>query len=110
MPAMPPRPPWTFKKPENLGEADALINETEIKGHLRHPEEVLRWRKDEFLRMGFNESMSIFLSDTNIDLHQMEDRLLKRGCDHMTAVDILLGTNSFGDDPAWGWNQDEEGE
>lgn len=105
MPAMPPRH-RVPKTPENMKDNSALINE--MAQRVRHPEEVLKWRKDEFVRMGFSEPMSIFLSSTNIDLHQMEDKLLKRGCDHVTAVDILLGTNFLGDDPTWGWDDENE--
>jgi len=90
--------------PTNSKEADFLISKM---GNTGHTKQVLQWRRDQFERMGFSEPMSIFLSHTHIDLHQMED-LLKRGCEHTLAVDILLGTNFLGEDPNWNWQGIED--
>jgi len=92
--------------PTNPDEADSLISKMGVRGHSK---QVLQWRNQEFLRMGFIEAMSSFLAHTNIDLHMME-KILKNGCDRTTAVDILLGTNFLGDDPTWNWQGVEDGE
>lgn len=92
--------PLLANMPTNHDQADSLISKMGARGHSK---EVLQWRKDEFLRMGFTDPMSSFLSHTHIDLHIMEHRFLKRGCEHAVAIDILLGTNFIGEDPNWNW-------
>lgn len=100
--------PLLSQLPTNPNQADTLISKMGGQGHSK---EVLQWRSDEFLRMGFIEPMAAFLAHTHIDLHVMEYKLLKMGCEHTTAVDILLGTNFMGDDPTWNWQGvDDESE
>lgn len=68
---------------------------------LSHPEEILEYRKSEYARMGFPDYLTEYLAATFIDLHEME-RLLKNGCPHDLAMEILIGTWVLGpDDPNW---------
>jgi hypothetical protein len=76
---------------------------------IAHPEQLLEYRQDEFLRMRFADYMAAMLASTHIDLHQMED-LLKKGCSHDLAAQILMGTMCgdsreaySGEDSRWGW-------
>ena len=51
---------------------------------------VTSWRLREFLRLGFDDEVSEFLSGLpHVDLHQAED-LLKQGCPHALATRILV--------------------
>lgn len=72
----------------------------EVSGSNIHSEQVLQWREREFKRMGFVDFVADFLASTRIDLHQMES-LLKAGCEHRTAAEILMGTSTFGEDENW---------
>ena len=65
-----------------------------------HEKRVLEWRNESFDAMGFDEVMAALLAHTHIDMAQMRD-LLANGCQHETAVRILMGTNFLGDDPEW---------
>lgn len=71
-----------------------------------HPNKVLEWRQDEFRRLGFAEYIADFLASTKIDLTQME-QLLKRGCQHDYALQILMGTQWSGDDEKWNWTDED---
>lgn len=73
---------------------------SEVSGSTTHPEQVLQWREKEFKRMGFVDFVADFLASTRIDLHQMES-LLKAGCQHRTAAEILMGTMWSGEDDYW---------
>lgn len=72
----------------------------EVSGSAIHSDQVLKWREDQFKRMGFFDYIAEFLASTRIDLHQMED-LLKAGCPHRTAAEILIGTCWAGEDEHW---------
>lgn len=61
---------------------------------------VYQWRLDEFQRMGFMRYVAEMLAAGRIDLHQMED-LLKAGCEHHLALEILAGTAWNGEDEAF---------
>ncbi len=59
---------------------------------LEEPEavEVLRWRFDVLLRVGFEiEQAAVLAANVEIDLHTAED-LLRRGCPSGTAMRILI--------------------
>lgn len=62
-----------------------------------HSEVVLNWRQERFVAMGFDAHDADNLAETNIDLHRMED-LLNAGCGHDLAIEILSGTNWYGED------------
>lgn len=52
--------------------------------------EVLRWRFDVLLRVGFGlEQAAVLAANVEVDLHAAED-LLRRGCPAATAMRILL--------------------
>src|SRR5882672_10286797 len=68
-----------------------------------HSEGVLKWRRTRFTEMGFVDYLAEFLADTRIDLYVMHD-LLKKGCPHDLAMDILMGTTAGGaEDHQWDW-------
>lgn len=51
--------------------------------------EVLRWRFDGLLRIGFEiEQAAVLAANVEIDLHAAED-LMRRGCPPDTAIRIL---------------------
>ena len=53
-------------------------------------QEVLRWRFDELVRVGYEPSEAMVIaSNVEVDLHQAVE-LLKRGCPQATALHILL--------------------
>ena len=79
---------------------------TEVSASGVHAEVVLIWRQDEFRRMGFADYAADLLASTRIDLHEMED-LLKKGCAHDLAMQILMGTMWSGDDPSWQWTDEK---
>lgn len=66
---------------------------------------VLAWREDQFLRLGFVEYVAAFLSATKIDLTKMRD-LIAAGCPNDLAAQILMGTDSFGEDMNWLWTDE----
>jgi len=52
--------------------------------------EVLRWRFDVLLRVGFEiEQAAVLAANVEIDLHRAE-ALMRRGCPTETAMRILL--------------------
>jgi hypothetical protein len=52
--------------------------------------EVLRWRFDVLIRVGFElEQAAVLAANVEVDLHTAED-LLRRGCPVATAMRILL--------------------
>jgi len=58
---------------------------------LEEPEavEVLRWRFDVLLRVGFEiEQAAVLAANVEVDLHAAED-LMRRGCPADTAIRIL---------------------
>ena len=66
-----------------------MADETEVEA--REPsehEKVLSNVESHFRRIGFNEWQAAELADLGIDWHDAE-RLLKRGCSHEHAIDIL---------------------
>ena len=73
-----------------------------------HSEKVLEWRQKEFRRLGFVDYVADFLASTQIDLTRME-KLLKKGCEHELAIQILAGTTWHPDvdDPRWRWTGEE---
>lgn len=70
-----------------------------------HNESVLSWREQEFLLMGFEPHEALALAKTRIDLHHMF-KLLRAGCPHQFAWQILLGTCFAGEDD---FDYDKEG-
>jgi hypothetical protein len=50
--------------------------------------EVLSWREDRLLAMGFDPVPAFDIAHTILDLHQLED-LLGRGCPPQTAIAIV---------------------
>lgn len=54
------------------------------------PERVARWRLEQLVRAGFDETAALLLAAMrNVDLHHASD-LLRRGCPAETALRILL--------------------
>jgi hypothetical protein len=52
--------------------------------------EVLRWRFDVLIRVGFGiEEAAVLAANVEIDLHAAED-LMRRGCPSDTALRILI--------------------
>jgi len=51
-------------------------------------DEVLCWREDRLLAMGFDPVPAFDIARTILDLHQLED-LLGRGCPPQTALAIV---------------------
>ena len=52
-------------------------------------DQVARWRWDEALRMGFSPILAQeVMRHGEVDLHDLE-RMLKQGCEHGLAFDIL---------------------
>ncbi len=52
--------------------------------------EVLRWRFDVLIRVGFGiEDAAVLAANVEIDLHAAED-LMRRGCPSETALRILI--------------------
>lgn len=70
----------------------------EQRERFQHSDQVFENRKIRFQSMGFMEYIADFLASTRIDPYMMED-LLKRGCEHTTAIEILIGTMWSGNDP-----------
>jgi hypothetical protein len=52
-------------------------------------ERLLSYREEMFGKLGFNSFQGAALADANVDWHDA-DKLLKSGCSHETAVDLLL--------------------
>lgn len=53
-------------------------------------QEVLRWRFDELVRVGYEpDDAKVLASHPEVDLHRAVE-LLKRGCPQATALHILL--------------------
>jgi rRNA processing protein Krr1/Pno1 len=53
-------------------------------------ERVEHWRAEELVRAGFDPSDAIALAERrDIDLH-LAVELIKRGCPHETAIEILI--------------------
>lgn len=55
---------------------------------VEHPSDVLEWRKESFLEMGFDKTAASYLAFTRIDLHEMR-AMIAAGCPHNTAIKIL---------------------
>lgn len=51
-------------------------------------DEVLSWREDRLLAMGFDSERAYDIARSTLDLHQLED-LLGRGCPPHTALAIV---------------------
>lgn len=65
-----------------------MVADTVDKPH--YDQETERWRIDQFIKQGFDETqISIFLLD-RVDHHDSE-RLLKKDCPHDLVVKILKG-------------------
>lgn len=51
---------------------------------------VFAWRLEVALRLGFDEDAAAELADSRVDLHDLDRRLLRRGCAHDVALLIVL--------------------
>jgi hypothetical protein len=64
------------------------IVETEI--HETEDERVARWRLDQLLRAGYDDTAALVLAElSHVDLHVAVD-LVRRGCPSGTALRILV--------------------
>jgi hypothetical protein len=63
----------------------------ELKIDAKPDEETMirRWRRAQFLRLGFSLNQAQRLTNASVDLHQMR-KLIAAGCPHEIAQRILL--------------------
>ena len=66
---------------------------------MAHEDDVLDWRIDQLLKMGFPHDDATVVAQTHIDIREMERLVVEKKCPHHLAMRILAGTNFNGDDP-----------
>jgi len=68
--------------------ADPPAEEEEVPRLPDEQEILLSWLEERFRELGFNDLQAASLAETRADWHEAQ-ALLKGGCDHLTAVDLL---------------------
>lgn len=69
----------------------------------KHSPEVLAWRREQFIALGYSVKWADFLSESNLDLGRVRTLLLA-GCSRRHAVQLLAGLGPTGhDDPQFNW-------
>lgn len=87
--------------PLTTDESVALIDKVDGSNASIHDEGVFTWREREFKRLGYAPHEAEHLAATRIDIHEI-DKLLRAGCSHVLAWQILIGTRERGiHDPEW---------
>jgi hypothetical protein len=59
-------------------------------GEWRHPDDelnVLRWRTERLMALGYDFRNAAFLASSGVDIHELE-RLIRKGCPQATAERI----------------------
>jgi hypothetical protein len=77
--------------PEHHRDVDARNVKKPLKSDTRTRDERLhirRWRRDQFMEIGFSASDAATLAKSDADLHETR-RLLAAGCTHATAFRIV---------------------
>ena len=66
------------------------VVETETRETQTEAERIARWRLEQLVHAGFDETAAVLLAaESHVDLHLASD-LLRRGCPADTALRILL--------------------
>ena len=66
------------------------------------PRRVADWRKDSWLKLGWDKPWATFLSETQIDVY-VAAKMLSQGAPKDQVVRILAGYGPLGADPQYDW-------